>query len=356
LYFAHLKGPDITLLTFPEVKLLETNSVEALTFEPIDFVLENKGSMSGVVYDMYGSFEPSPAFKPFYKQLSVKMKRKLPEKTEKPLDSVGEKDLPVSIDEGGSCVITLECSLKLHPWKKEASFDQIPETSDLPSAIQKVYAAKKEVLRHFCTFLESREPLGTLTLKMKCTGRKLIRRGGMITKQLGEVMDVPNTYKETINSFRGLYWNWDEMFPKTEDIVDFIPSIFPDPLIKELDEILERLKTPVQKGQVYMIDGSSLRDFKRDKLLEGYSERIPVWRFIARRESALIEALYPLESSVDRFNSEARIAITAGEEASQAKIEKLDHMRQDLQLMVLEARAMLGRIRQKLLQEIQALT
>jgi len=115
LWFSHLKGPDIELCNQPETELEDWAETDLnnylqnkhipnyLNIKPVQLVFVNNGSKTGAITNIETKFEPNEKFKPFVRSEFF----------------YTEKELPLSVDEGGTGIIRLSSRLEVIDWNRD---------------------------------------------------------------------------------------------------------------------------------------------------------------------------------------------------------------------------------------------
>jgi hypothetical protein len=129
LWFSQLKGPDIDLCNTPSAELKDWNDDQlnlnlqsrllpwVVSLEPIQLVVINNGSRGGAVTSIVPEFEPSERLKAFGKGAY-------------PSVQVGEKNVPLSIENGETCVATLSFSIVTPQWGSDFRYEDFPDIKE----------------------------------------------------------------------------------------------------------------------------------------------------------------------------------------------------------------------------------
>jgi len=310
LWFTRLKGPDIVLVNTLNEKIkvidmrLERFAEDIPTsfwIKPIELVLANNGSRSGVITALEAIFKPSPEFEPFFVDFSLHIEWKL---ETSPSTHYGT---PVSIREGDNRVMKLNCTASTVDWKyhwKDFEIRDLPDGANIKRVVENALEINRQKFASFLDFLRSGKPFGSLTLYLTFTSRKKWFWIALKRKQLTGPIEVVNSFEDTIRGYETCLDDWDNRPSRLENEINMIPRV-PDLIFADrLRKILEALHQPIEA--VYSIP--TLRESWKN-LNKGKG----IHKFVMLREKDLMERLEFVADEIDEFNRKNIAARTSKE-------------------------------------------
>ncbi len=181
LWFTVMKGPDIDLLSRPEIEfdkesLYHIGYLDSISLKPIDLVFANNGSRGGTIVDVEAIFRPAEQFSKFFRRIrsSITVKSQV--------GANSQSNLPLPVPERGTVVVSMQLDLELKRWK---DFSRLPELGGtLDEALKILWKDGQKSLK---AYSKLKGDLGTLEISVRRTKRRLlktqIRKDVMFTKQ-----------------------------------------------------------------------------------------------------------------------------------------------------------------------------
>jgi hypothetical protein len=305
LWFSHLKGPDIKLCQSPEVKLkdwseeilsqwvLKDYVPFLLALEPINLVFINSGSRAGVISSVKATFEPNEVFKPFYRDVFVRV-------------TVGETygGLPKSVEEGDAFVVNLSVDIEVINWKREFRLEEIQDISNLRDAFTKSVELDKDDFAKFVNLFRSKAPLGILRVSMIYSTRRSLK-----TKEIAKVK-VENSCELAIKGLEKMLESWDTA-SAVNDLLTRL-SDFPYEIIRRLDQNLQIIRSGVRGGVVDIND--SVKKLQDKKSIE---------RLVFAKEK-LIDEIDGLHERIKAYNHACQLLMRAGENPNKEQVDSMN--------------------------------
>jgi len=220
LWFTSLKGPDIDLCNIPTKAKIENlwsgrfgeYIPNWYDLAPMQLVFSNNGSRGGVISSVSAQFQPSPGFKPLFKEFTSSDELQWPGV----VDS-SYRQLPVSIREGDNCVIQFKGTLSTLDWKDNLQIGKVSDISNVRKIVEESLKYNYEQFTNFLRFLESGDPFGTMTLYTTSTSRRWLRTR-LETKKLTEEIEIANTFDAvTVNAFKSCLKDWNLKHSRLEE-------------------------------------------------------------------------------------------------------------------------------------------
>jgi hypothetical protein len=348
LWFTSLKGPDIDLCNIPTKVRIENPCSEQFReyipdwfdVAPMQLVFSNNGSRGGVISSVRAQFQPSPGFKPFFKEFTSSDELQWPGVADS-----SYRQLPVSIREGDNCVIRFKGTLSTLRWKNNLQIDQVSGISNVRKIVEESLKYNYQQFTNFLKFLESGEPFGTMTLYMTSTSRRWLRTR-LETKKLAKEIEIANTFDTlTVIAFKSCLEDWNLKSSRLEEYLQRIPNLF-DNFIEQLKQNNTRLSQEIARGRIY-----SLLNLE-DQWKQMAQQSTEVSSIIVSRETDISEILRSVTSETKKFNDQVNLVVALGGDAGDEQIKSLEENRLRLKPQVEKTIRELENLRRKLSREV----
>jgi len=306
LWFTRLKGPDIELVDISEEQVgvselrqqqFSERAPSSLDIEPIELLFTNSGSRSGIIREVMADFEPSLEFRSFFKEFRSNIK------WESESSQAPQYGLPVSIREGDSRVITVDCQVGLIDWRYDwegLNIANFPSPRELRRMVDDALDANRKKLGDFIDFLQSGGSFGTLKFSLTYTSRRRWFWIKLRTKDLATPMKVINSLKTTIEGYQDCLENWSSKQSGLLTKLDQLPQA-PDVMINPLKAISEGLSREINEETISTIPSLTpvLKSLNTGKTLRNC---------VILREEELMDHLRFLSRRIDDYNKHAGAA------------------------------------------------
>lgn len=301
LWFTNLKGPDIELLSRPDVSYGAVSDPlwrvpNTIRLQPLQLVFANHGSRGGLITEIRVELEPEPWFVPYYRSVECTTQpRGTPEMDLRTGDLIQQ---PIPIAPGESIAVQLSCDIVMTTRKDYP--EELDVSMKLGEALRSSLDHNQAAFTAFVNTLANDQPIGNMNLIITVTARKWSYRTILQKRSIAR-FPVPALSANWVIGFQKAVALWGDLYPSVQQVVkDALSEV--RRLREAIEGRLPHLITPIPEKH--------LSPLPMDIVTSWYlpDRSYPQWAALRRAllgwDASLASALSQYKDATNRFNLE----------------------------------------------------